>query len=331
MGYYTIYTKEELLNNYSEQEILSLYNVPLNILMSSPFRKDINPSFKLFTNSYGKIFYKDFSTGEAGDLFSFLERLTNKTFYDVLKDISYKLVSNNSSYFSSNTNKYKQYNTSDVKIQVKKKSFNTYELMYWMQYGIYESDLLRNNIVSCSIVEIYSNDFKYRLVSTLDNPIFGYSWYDGKELKWKIYSPLAEKQYKWKNNIPAKAVFWFIINDTKELIITKSVKDCLVLNNLGYNAMTGSSESIVFNEPFINNVVNRFDNVYLLYDFDLTGVSTVNKIRKINPKLKYFFTGKKSYNKDVSDTYENLGYFQSKQLIDEKVFSFRKFPNSCPN
>lgn len=317
-------TKEEILNYVSEEEILRRYGFYSNVLISSPFRKDENPSFKLFTNR-GKIYFKDFTTNEAGDLFTFLQKLLSKNFKEVLKDITYKVLSN------INLSRYSNYknvnNTSEVIIHGYIKPYNTYELNYWNQYYIHESDLIKNNIYSLQSVDILTNNYKYSLVSSPDNPIFGYSFLDSDgTIKWKVYRPLEVKEEKWKNNIPKKAIFWFIVNDNPILIITKSIKDCLVLNNLGYNAVTGVSETIVFSKEFIDKCVEK-TKVFLLYDYDLAGVSTANKIRKLNPKVQYFFTGTKYKNKDISDTICAIGYDSSKKYIDDKTNNFNKVPN----
>ena len=326
MKYYSIYTKEEILNRFNEEDLLNLYGFKLG-LSNSPFRRDNNPSFKLF-ESYNKVYYKDFSTGEAGDLFSFLMKLTSKNFSEILKDISYKLISNNSINFNSTTYTKKDIeSTTDIICKVKK--YSSYELRYWMQYYIYEEDLNKNNIYSINEATIITGNYKYTLFSTIDNPIFGYSWFDKKsnKIKWKLYRPLEEKVKKWRNNISKNAIFWFIINsDDSTLIVTKSIKDALVLNNLGYNALVSASETIVFEKEFIDKLISRF-NVILLYDFDYAGVSTCNRIRKLNPNLnkKYLFLQnfKNRHNKlkDISDNIKELGYLSSKNLLDGKCYN----------
>jgi hypothetical protein len=66
----------------------------------------------------------------------------------------------------------------------------------------------------------------------------------------------------------------------KPLIITKSLKDCIVLNKLGYNAIAPQGESAFLTEKelFCYKYIFGEDNIYLLWDNDLPGIGLLDDL-----------------------------------------------------
>ena len=108
------------------------------------------------------------------------------------------------------------------------------------------------------------------------------------------------------------------MNDRKsgnrKLIITKSLKDVMVFYEfLGdkYDMIAPHSETYIFTDTLLDYLYKKYDEIIIIYDFDLAGVSGVNKLRKRNPeKFSYLFVstqrilinGKvKIIDKDISD------------------------------
>lgn len=64
------------------------------------------------------------------------------------------------------------------------------------------------------------------------------------------------------------------------LVITKSMKDCMVLYELGIPAIAPCSETTFISDSQYRKLKERFDNIVILWDNDLTGIKFANKFRK---------------------------------------------------
>ena len=93
---------EEILSRISCLDIFSYYigkDFKYGRAICSPLRKDKSPSFTIFKHHSGKYFFKDFSTGETGDCFTFLTKLFGLKRFD-----TYRLVDNDFQLGISTTN-----------------------------------------------------------------------------------------------------------------------------------------------------------------------------------------------------------------------------------
>lgn len=64
------------------------------------------------------------------------------------------------------------------------------------------------------------------------------------------------------------------------LVLTKSMKDVMVLYELGIPAIAPCSETTFISDSQYRKLKDRFDNLILFYDNDQTGISYMQKIRK---------------------------------------------------
>ena len=64
------------------------------------------------------------------------------------------------------------------------------------------------------------------------------------------------------------------------LVITKSLKDVMVLYEYGIPAIAPNSETIFVTEAQYQKLKNRFKRIYLFYDSDYAGITSMNQIRK---------------------------------------------------
>ena len=81
------------------------------------------------------------------------------------------------------------------------------------------------------------------------------------------------------------------------------------------------SESCVIPAGIVKDLYDRFARIYILYDFDRTGVSFANRHRKLYGFIPLFFTNGKfntfDYkSKDLSDFIANNGLRDAAELIE---------------
>ena len=330
-------SKEAVLKKISEYQIFSYYlgrDFKSGIVMNSPFRQDDKPSFSLFTDKRGTIRYKDFGTGESGDCFSFIQKKFNIHFFDALiqinSDFNLELMYSQYGYKS---REYTGYRT-DIKqlnfvpkrsINVKTQAFTFVDENYWGQYGIDKNLLKIYNVFSCKCVFVGD-----RTVATYvnNNPIYGYLFYKDNEYTWKIYRPLSLTGYKWMSNTN-RTIFqgWDQLpRKSNMLIITKALKDVMVLRTLGFTSVALQNEITNIKDTVTHELYERFNDIYILNDFDLTGVKGANKLRKrygFKPIFLQSFKTRSNGFKDIADYRKSHTSDETKCLINKLISAWK--------
>jgi hypothetical protein len=322
-------SEDEILSRVTCLDIFSYYigkDFKYGRAMCSPLRKDKSPSFTIFKHNSGKYFYKDFSTGETGDCFTFLTRM-----FGLTRFATYRLVDNDFQLGISNTSfvtPTKQFIGRHIKeledveptsttIQIKTRSWDSKEdKKFWSKYGIDCYILAKFNVKPVEHVFINGN----LIVSANKyNPIYAYDFGDGKM---KIYQPYS-KTYKWLSNTSVSDLQGLsqLPDSGDTLVITKSLKDVMCLDIFEIPSIAPSSESCIIPADIVSDLYNRFGKIYILYDFDRTGVTFANKHRKLYGFIPLFFTNGKfstfDYKaKDFSDFIALNGVRSAAELIE---------------
>lgn len=90
------------------------------------------------------------------------------------------------------------------------------------------------------------------------------------------------------------------LKKSNKIIITKSLKDVMVLSENSFSAIAPNSEGIVFSEERIKKITSNFNKIFLFYDNDLAGFQGSRKYNKLYPDITCIFL-KRKYSKDISD------------------------------
>lgn len=309
-------TYKEILQKVSELDLLGYYvgitKVPC--VINSPFRKDSNPSFG-FQYHQNKVYYKDFSTKESGDIITFLQKLWKCSYKQcltkILKDIP-KINPNNCEYKL--TASQKVYVKTATKIDCKIRSFNGDDKQYWEQFGITLDMLKKANVYPIShiffdngIINIKKADkLAYVFLEYKDNIVYK-----------KIYQPLNKKGYKWLSKFDGSVIsLWTTIpKEGKILVVCSSVKDALCLRaatNIPTISLQGEGYNI--NETPLRQLKERFDYVFIVYDNDEAGIADSLKLAQrtgfINIVLPSF------EGKDIAELYQTKGKKEFIQIIN---------------
>ena len=288
----------------------------------SPLHRDDSPSFVIYINKGQKIYWKDLSLNTGGTAYDYVMKLHHYTmFIDALKRINtdfdlglyYKndWVDNGSG-IRGHISSIKELEVSSGRsITVIRRKWNLEDAEYWGAYGITESLLRQYH--GWTIDKVFLDD---RLISTYKrvNPIYGYQFYENEVYSWKIYWPKESKNRKWLSTANGN-----ILQGEEQLpktgdilVITKSMKDVIVLKTLDIAAVATQGETILVNKDKAQELSNRFTNIYILFDFDYTGVSGANKMKKRygwKPIFLQNFSNRNNGRKDISDVRKLDGRF----------------------
>jgi hypothetical protein len=203
-------------------------------------------------------------------------------------------------------------------IQVEIKDFSESELKWWNSFGVTKQTLDKYKVYSIKTVFLNGNIYAQ---STQHSPIYGY--YFGKKEnieQWRIYMP-KRKEFRFIGNVSTKTIQGYkqLPDNGKLLVITKSMKDTMLLSSLGIPAVAPNSETQFVSEKLLDEFRERFKNIVLLYDSDLTGVRFMNKIRKQYRDLIVCMIPRKYEAKDISDFYQKYGRSKTISLIKESI------------
>lgn len=328
-------SKDLILSRITEEQIMAFYlriNIETKKLFRSPLRNDKNPTCSLYRNKSGTLIFKDFATGQHLNCFEVVMTLHNCDFYKALKIIAndFNILKNDN--LQKNRGKVisKDFRVEEKefsKIEVEIQDFTDLELKWWEKYGITLDILKKYNVYSCKHVWLNGN---LMLKSQQNFPLFGYygKKYQGNEL-WRIYMPKTKNGFKFMGNWPSKKIQGYeqLPKKGKLLVITKSLKDSMVLDSLSIPSCSPNSETQFISDTILNELRERFENIVVLFDSDLTGITFMNKLKKKYPDLIYTWLPRSTGAKDISDFYKLNKRKKTIQLIKEFIIWLKNHKN----
>lgn len=306
-------TLDYILSKVTEYDIYARYigQFKIGFIYNSPFREDKNPSFGIFrSRKSGKLLFKDHGNGECGDVIKFVELYTGLTNYN---DILNRIVTDMSITNNTKLKSIKQYESKDTVIGLVRQDWTDVDKQYWSQFGITKETLTKFNVFS---IKYYLCDGIVKGIYKNENPMYAYKVYD----HFKIYRPLADKYTKWRNNLAPYDIQGYEQLPKKGdlLIITKSLKDVMCLYEMGYTAISPSSESTFLTPDVIDALKRRFKRILICFDRDISGVKNMRKI-SLKTGLKGFLVHKKWKAKDISDAIKLNGFEIIKNWLKETL------------
>lgn len=295
-------TLESILSKVSEYDIYERYlgKFKIGMIYNSPFRKDKNPSFGIYRGRQGNLMFKDHGDGVSGNVIKFVQLITGINDYQqiLIKIHNDMRLTNNQIAKCIREAEEEQIQTV---IGIVKQPYTLAGLRYWKQFGISSYTLKKFNVYS---IKYYLCNGIVKAIYKDENPMFAYQVYD----KFKIYRPLGDKFTKWRNNLTDHDIQGYaqLPESGDLLIITKSLKDVMVLYEMGIPAISPSSESTFIPQDVLDIVLKRFKQVIILFDRDVAGVRQ-SRSNSLKTGLYAMFIHKKYKAKDISDAVQLHG------------------------
>ena len=304
-------TKSTILRFYSEYEIFSKYlgfNPIVNKLYNSPFRSETKPSFGIFQSRSGMLLFKDLGSGDSGDCFKFACSISNKLLPDILKEIYYKLDRT----LIKVPVKIPISAKIETEIAVNEIPFSKEALDYWTSYGITITTLLKFKVSEVSKFWINGVVKGWKAKTNL---IFAYEVFD----KYKIYKPFDKINRFITNCSIAEIQGWEQLDYSKEVVfITKSLKDIMLLHELGYTAISPGGEGQSLPAKALKILRSKFKHIIVFYDRDKAGMINTRKMIKFNNDFGFIFTPDKHF-KDLSDYYKQFGKDTTIEMLNKRT------------
>lgn len=310
---------DDLLKRTTEYDIYARYlgTFKIGSIYNSPLRKDKNPSFGVFySKRTGRLLYKDLATGESGDVVKFVSSVTGttgyiNTIYKIMEDLN---ITNRTKLIATKPN----YESEEVNIAIVRQSYTTTDNEYWNRYRIRKQTL---NLYKVFSIKYYLCNGIVRGTYSTENPMYAYKVNEG----FKIYRPLASKFTKWRNNLTPNDIQGYeqLPENGDLLIITKSLKDVMVFKEMGYNAISPSSETAFLSDDQLKAISKRFKRLLVCFDRDVPGIQNMRKIKR-KTGLDGFLVHKKFKSKDLSDAVELNGFDTVKKWLTKELNNEQK-------
>lgn len=239
----------------------------------SPFRIDKHPSCAFYFAPSGVLYLHDFATDEQFDVISVVRKKhPNLSYNQSLELIEANIPVIDKSVLESSLER----NSSLLEYVLSSKD-STAHINYFKQYHISKETLEKFRVKDARAIY---KDSKLVARATEKNPIFIYDFLEGT---FKGYRPLApNKEGKWWGNASLTTIQgWHMLpKKGKVAIITSSLKDAMVLYELGLPAIAFNSEALPTRErsqafqtvkTIIDSLKERFEYVILFMDNDAVG------------------------------------------------------------
>jgi len=342
----TIFLESYVLDNTNQADLYRHYfNVGLGKSKYNPLRPtEKHPSFSTYVDSAsGTMLWKDFSTGKTGNVFDLYRSLHKESVENFIKDILSRFINNEKvivqpyeyTPIDPNTQiprrKPFEAKADPITLNFEIRNFKKCDDRYWGRYFLTTEDVKLFNIAPVDIAQ-YKDRVYYQFM--LSNICYCYAIKDfsteNAGYRYKLYQPLEGGSFKWIGNTLASDLLgeealysnkvdykYPVYNDF--LILTKSLKDVMVLRKYGFYSVATNSESNSWEvaEPAINRIKKQLniDKVLIFYDNDDPGIQGAKKVsRKSGNSITYI---PQQYNeKDISDFIHSHGILETRKLLN---------------
>lgn len=311
-----------VITQVDQEEVFAAYgDFPPKGNFSSPFRSDRHPSCRMFRGANGKLYMVDDTTKESWDFIQLVQAFENLKFMDALEFILDRFLVRThnltvSPQVKEAMRKIKETEYADIRFQPRK--WHKAEYKYWQDLGVSRETLRKFHVYAAEKIQVnFETVYTAGDVST----VFVYKL---EPSKYQIYFPFRPKGKKFLCNTNAILGIDQVNWSADELIITKSMKDVIVLHEMGYNAIAPIGEGRILDKENLDAYDYAFGQVIIFNDFDLQGITS-----SIYYRMKYDFPcvfltdgkfGTINYTqKDPADLVKHYGFDNAKKMIDHVI------------
>ena len=324
-------TREDV--SLSDRDILKRYlgiTFTTSCSIQSPLREnDNNPSFSI-QEWNDRITWKDFGTGEHGNVVGLMAKLWNVSYSDALLKIKLDEGDPISRVGLIRRYKGKIHLTSKSTINIRVREWKDWDIEFWKQFGISQKFCEVCNVHPIShafFTKQDDNGITHTYSVPMDKYAYAYVEFKDGERTIKLYQPFS-KSMKWLSkhdqsvwDLWTQAFMWADRISNDAVIITSSRKDAMCLwENLRIPAMSLQGEGYIPKPKVMQQVLDRFKRVYLWYDNDFShkddnpGQDNAKKLVETYPSLINICIPESYQSKDPSDLVKNHGVDTLKSL-----------------
>jgi hypothetical protein len=321
----------DIVCHVSEYDIFKRYCSgfeELNKSFCSEFYTDTRPSCRITQNANNKLNYVDYGNGDALGCFDYVMKKYCCNLVEALN-----IIANDFGILKIKTVDKPQFilgENSNIKPKVRPKStitinpreWSDIDIQYWGAYYISIPILNEYNVIPCQNVYLHKGDRTIVFTHSDDNPIYAYRFESEGKYSYKIYFPLAkDKSRKWlfSGGLSTDIEGYDQLELSGEkLILTKSLKDCMVYRVLGYNAISLQGEANRLDRDLVYKLLKRFDKIIINYDNDEQGIKSSDRLKRQYGFDSFIIPVETGF-KDLSDYIKVNGLRSAEKLLNELI------------
>ena len=264
--------EEDILGRLDEYGLYCHYlefEPQFGVKYTSPVRvgdRDDRPSFGIYHTKYYKsveYMWKDQGKGVHGDIFDLVRHL-----YQLDSRLQARLKIKGDfglgpMMTAVKLPSYKPRFESSFKIRVKSRGWNRNDIDYWQQFNIDRPILDYYNVTPIGMYWTYDDQETPKFPRT---PGYAYRIWD----RYKIYFPHDNPDFKFRNDYDERHLEGFcqLQYNSDLLIITKALKDVMMLRSFGMEAVAPRGEHTMIPENFIGLFKQRYKHIVVIMDND---------------------------------------------------------------
>ncbi len=327
-------TSSEILEKISEYDIFKRYCSnfkEIDVSFFSDLRITDTENCRIFITHGNELKYRDFKLGETLSCFQYVMKKFNCTYFEALSIISVDfniksgIISIEPRIITANDEfKLKVANNIPREksiINIISQPWNSIDYNYWSSYKIPFNLLDEYNVYSAKTVFLIKGNKRIIFEYKKNNPCYAYRFTRDGGYSYKIYWPLTkDKKFKWLFSGGAQSDLEGIDClplTNKLLIITKSLKDVMVLNLLGYNSISLQGEANKLENDLYIKLSKRFNKIISFYDNDKAGEEGANYLLRTY-NIDKIFIPLETNCKDISD-YVKLNNLEEGRKLMNKI------------
>ena len=328
--------KAKILEYVSEEEIFELvlgYKPVEYEYLCSPLREDSNPGCWFERNSNDRLVLVDYADPyhHKEDCFGCVKRFFNlPNFYQTLLFIKNTLIDEKVVERQRCIKKPLSHKEKRLcQIYIKPRNFIQSDKVYWYgKYGITRKQLKEDKVIPVSKY-VLKNTRKGDIFTTVYTNCYAYKEFEGNRTK--LYFPFRQGKGRFITNCNQNDIGNASnIKNTKQLVVTKSYKDCRVLRNLGVNTIWFQNEGMIPEDKVLTKLFSNynFENIVVFFDNDETGIIAGQKVKEVLNKfspsrtviLPVFLLSESI--KDASDLYCEKGKEELIKFLEENKIDY---------
>lgn len=309
--------EDEILEEVDEYLLYCFYlkfNPELRVRYRSPVRDpcnaDDNASWSLFTNTSRlnrEYAWKDSGTGEYGDIYKLVMLLCKcKNKASAIEQVKQDFLFGKGSELARQGISAPK-NVDPAHIKIKSRAFDCDDLQWWLaRTGADEERLNRFCVRRVKYYWMYDHQ---NTPSFCNDPVYSYRIYD----HYQLYFPHRDRDRRFRNDFTDDHLLGHnqLRFQSDILIITKSMKDIITLDTLGFEAVSPRGEHTPIPAKFLEFLKTKYKVIVTLFDND-------GKHRAWGydfPSIELPVLPTKE--KDSSDFYFVFGEDHTRQVIDQ--------------
>lgn len=310
--------KEQILEFVTQEQLFERYlgyEVDYKKAFTNPYRIDKHKGCRFYCTNTGKILFNDFSRGYKLDCFDCASKYYGISHFQTVLNLigsEYrlfeKIVLAQPALFLSGEKSIIIPKKSVIKVKVRDYTNKDYD--YWKQFNITDEVL---DYYKVKAIQYYwvNGELKYEF--SIKDPCYCYLYPDRT---YKLYHPFRDKSKVRFITNSNYIQGYNHISKGENLIITKSMKDVMSLATFGVDAIAESSENVIIDKETYLDLSNRYENIWILKDYDTAGFRAARKYRNEYFNSNIIFV-RDIQAKDFSGLIKYRGIEEAKRWLDK--------------